>query len=77
MLDYRVTHIGCMEELNETCNCRISGKSKTIAKYLGDGYKVDASRGHIWDLPEKLWVWILKITTNPNFRRVNPNRKKR
>lgn len=28
-------------------------KAKTIAKYLGEGYKVDASRGHIWDLPEK------------------------
>lgn len=28
-------------------------KAKTIAKYLGAGYKVDASRGHIWDLPEK------------------------
>ncbi|MBR2966532.1 MAG: type I DNA topoisomerase [Clostridia bacterium] len=28
-------------------------KAKTIAKYLGAGYKVDASKGHIWDLPEK------------------------
>ncbi len=28
-------------------------KAKTIGKYLGEGYKVDASRGHIWDLPEK------------------------
>ena len=28
-------------------------KAKTIAKYLGAGFKVDASRGHIWDLPDK------------------------
>ena len=28
-------------------------KAKTIGKYLGADYKVDASRGHIWDLPDK------------------------
>ncbi len=28
-------------------------KAKTIAKYLGEGYVVDASKGHIRDLPEK------------------------
>ena len=28
-------------------------KAKTIGKYLGPDYKVDASRGHIWDLPDK------------------------
>ena len=28
-------------------------KAKTIGKYLGADYKVDASKGHIWDLPEK------------------------
>lgn len=28
-------------------------KAKTIGKYLGAEYKVDASKGHIWDLPEK------------------------
>lgn len=28
-------------------------KAKTIAKYLGADYKVDASKGHIWDLPDK------------------------
>ncbi len=28
-------------------------KAKTIAKYLGKEYRVDASRGHIWDLPVK------------------------
>lgn len=28
-------------------------KAKTIEKYLGSDYKVDASKGHVWDLPEK------------------------
>ncbi len=28
-------------------------KAKTIEKYLGSDYRVDASKGHIWDLPEK------------------------
>lgn len=28
-------------------------KAKTIGKYLGAGYRVDASKGHIWDLPVK------------------------
>ncbi|MCH5156985.1 MAG: type I DNA topoisomerase [Clostridiales bacterium] len=28
-------------------------KAKTIGKYLGPDYRVDASRGHIWDLPDK------------------------
>ena len=28
-------------------------KAKTIGKYLGSDYKVDASGGHISDLPEK------------------------
>lgn len=27
-------------------------KSKSIAKYLGDGFVVDASVGHIRDLPQ-------------------------
>ena len=28
-------------------------KAKTIEKYLGGKYKVDASGGHVRDLPEK------------------------
>ena len=28
-------------------------KAKTIGKYLGPDYRVDASKGHIWDLPVK------------------------
>ena len=33
-------------------------KAKTITKYLGKGYKVMASVGHIRDLPKKLGVDI-------------------
>ena len=28
-------------------------KAKTLAKFLGSGYKIEASMGHIRDLPEK------------------------
>ena len=28
-------------------------KAKTITKYLGDGYSVEASMGHLRDLPKK------------------------
>lgn len=28
-------------------------KAKTLAKFLGDGYKIEASMGHVRDLPEK------------------------
>lgn len=38
-------------------------KAKTIGKYLGADYKVDASRGHIWDLPEK----TMGIDFNNNY----------
>lgn len=39
-------------------------KAKTIGKYLGSDYKVDASRGHIWDLPEK----TMGIDFNNNYQ---------
>jgi len=49
-------------------------KSKTIQKYLGEGFKVMASGGHICDLPEK----SLGIDINDNFKPeyvVNENKK--
>lgn len=39
-------------------------KAKTIGKYLGADYKVDASRGHIWDLPVK----TMGIDFNNNYK---------
>ncbi len=39
-------------------------KAKTIGKYLGNDYKVDASKGHIWDLPEK----TMGIDFNNNYQ---------
>lgn len=38
-------------------------KAKTIAKYLGGKYRVDASGGHIRDLPEK----TIGIAVDKNF----------
>lgn len=38
-------------------------KAKTIGKYLGTDYKVDASKGHIWDLPDK----TMGIDFNRNY----------
>ena len=38
-------------------------KAKTIAKYLGSGFKVKASMGHIIDLPRK----SLGVDTAANF----------
>ena len=39
-------------------------KAKTIGKYLGADYKVDASKGHIWDLPEN----SMGIDFNNNYQ---------
>ena len=42
-------------------------KAKTIEKYLGGEYKVDASGGHVRDLPEKrLGVNVAK-NYQPNY----------
>ena len=42
-------------------------KAKTIEKYLGGKYKVDASGGHVRDLPEKrLGVNVAK-NYQPNY----------
>ena len=54
-------------------------KAKTIAKYLGKGYEVEASKGHIMDLPEKTmgvdvehnYTPIYKIKTKEQKETVN------
>jgi len=43
-------------------------KAKTIAKYLGEGYKVDASRGHIMDLPEKTMGVDIEHDYKPHYQ---------
>lgn len=50
-------------------------KAKTIAKYLGEGYKVDASRGHIWDLPEKTMGIDFKNNYEPELEARKPEQK--
>ena len=50
-------------------------KAKTIAKYLGEGYKVDASRGHIWDLPEKTMGIDFDNNYEPQLEARKPEQK--
>ncbi len=50
-------------------------KAKTIGKYLGEGYKVDASRGHIWDLPEKTMGVDFKNNYKPELEARKPEQK--
>ena len=50
-------------------------KAKTIAKYLGEGYKVDASRGHIWDLPEKTMGIDFNNNYEPQLEARKPEQK--
>ena len=53
-------------------------KAKTISKYLGPGYEVKASMGHVRDLPKsKLSVDIegaLSPTISPSRARKTPSR---
>ncbi|MEG2085730.1 MAG: type I DNA topoisomerase [Clostridia bacterium] len=49
-------------------------KAKTIAKYLGEGYIVDASGGHISDLPQKTLGVDIKHNYEPTYV-VTPNKK--
>lgn len=49
-------------------------KSKTIQKYLGDGYKVLASGGHVCDLPEKSLGIDLQNNYKPEYE-INKDKK--
>ena len=49
-------------------------KAKTIEKYLGKGYRVDASGGHVRDLPEKSLGVDVKHDFDPKYV-VNPDKK--
>lgn len=49
-------------------------KAKTISKYLGSGYRVVASKGHVSDLPQK----TMGVDVNNNFKPeyiINPDKK--
>lgn len=50
-------------------------KSKTIKKILGDGYQIEASYGHIRDLPPKVMGFDAKTDFEPTFV-VIPEKKK-
>ena len=50
-------------------------KAKTIGKYLGAEYKVDASRGHIWDLPDKTMGIDFDHNYEPQLSARSPEQK--
>ena len=50
-------------------------KAKTIGKYLGADYKVDASRGHIWDLPDKTMGIDFDNNYEPSLEARSPEQK--
>ncbi len=50
-------------------------KAKTIAKYLGRDYRVDASRGHIWDLPVKSMGIDFDNNYEPSLEARKPEQK--
>jgi len=50
-------------------------KARTIKKYLGDGYKVKASVGHIRDLPEKSLGIDIENDFEPKYIVVKGKRK--
>ena len=49
-------------------------KAKTIAKYLGSGYRVVASKGHVSDLPQKTMGIDVKNNFKPEYV-VSPEKK--
>lgn len=50
-------------------------KAKTIAKYLGDGYTVDASKGHIMDLPQKEMGVDIDNNYKPKYKVLTKDQK--
>ncbi len=44
-------------------------KVKTIKKFLGSNYEVDASNGHVRDLPKSSWDLTLSMIMNRNILR--------
>ena len=51
-------------------------KAKTIGKYLGPDFRVDASKGHIWDLPEKTMGINFKNNYEPQLAPRKPDQVK-
>ncbi|MEG2116891.1 MAG: toprim domain-containing protein, partial [Clostridia bacterium] len=49
-------------------------KAKTIEKYLGKEYKVEASGGHVRDLPEAAFGVDIKNNFEPKYV-INPTKK--
>lgn len=43
-------------------------KAKTIKKYLGSGYEVVASKGHVRDLPDRTLSVDVKTIMSRNMR---------
>ena len=48
-------------------------KAKTIGKYLGPGYEVKASMGHVRDLPKSK----IGVDVEENYPSTSPSRAKR
>jgi hypothetical protein len=54
-------------------------KAKTIGKYLGSGYTVKATVGHVRDLPKRElgWTWSMVSPRNTSPSRVRQKRWRR
>ena len=49
-------------------------KRDTLKKYLGSGYEVFATKGHIRDLPAKAFAIDLANNYEPHYE-INPDKK--